>query len=182
MSEAITAFDAVAVVLILLSALMAFARGFMRELATLGAFIGAMAGAFVAQRYLGDPVAAFFGEGTPEWLPTLFVVVVVFIVVYAIIAWFGARLSRNIQGLDGIGMMDRVAGGIFGAARGAIAVVFFVLLLNVARDSEDIPDWIQDGGTYPTFRAISAYVQTNAPLIADDVKTAIPVEELTERE
>ena len=39
MTEALTPFDAIAIVLILISALMAVARGFMRELATLGAFI-----------------------------------------------------------------------------------------------------------------------------------------------
>ena len=48
MMEALTAFDAVAIVIVIVSTLMALARGFMRELATLGAFIAAIAAAFFA--------------------------------------------------------------------------------------------------------------------------------------
>ena len=46
MLENISAFDGIALSVILISALMAFARGFLRELATLGAFIGALAAAY----------------------------------------------------------------------------------------------------------------------------------------
>ena len=50
MTDALTAFDAVAISLIILSALMALARGFVRELATLGAFICALASAYYARK------------------------------------------------------------------------------------------------------------------------------------
>ena len=46
MLESITAFDAIAVAVIVISAIMAFARGFLREIATLGSFIAALAAAF----------------------------------------------------------------------------------------------------------------------------------------
>lgn len=177
MGEFLTAFDAIAITLILVSALMALARGFMRELATLGAFIAALAGAYYAHQFLRNRIAGFFGEGAPGWLPDLVVVVVVFLIIYCIVAWFGARLSRNIQGLDGIGILDRVAGVVFGAARGAIAVVFFVLLLGLALTPDDIPGWIKDARTYPVFQRAAAYVQVNAPRIADDVRETLPVAE-----
>ena len=45
MLESITAFDAIAVAVIVISAIMAFARGFLREIATLGSFIAALAAA-----------------------------------------------------------------------------------------------------------------------------------------
>jgi len=42
----LTLFDAAALAVVLISALMAVARGFMRELATLGAFVAAVAGTY----------------------------------------------------------------------------------------------------------------------------------------
>lgn len=176
MSQILTAFDAAAITIIIISALMALSRGFMRELATLGAFIGALAAAYYAHMFLRDRAAALMPANSPEWLPDLIVVGVVFVAVYAIVAWFGARLSRNIQGLDGIGMLDRIAGLVFGGARGAIAVVFFVLLLGLALDEDSVPGWIKDGRTYPAFQGAAAYVQLNAPRIAEDVRETIPLD------
>ena len=52
MMDALTAFDAIVIVLLIISTLMALARGFMRELATLGAFIAALAAAYYARLFL----------------------------------------------------------------------------------------------------------------------------------
>ena len=108
MMDAITAFDAIVVVLLILSTLMAFARGFMRELATLGAFIAALAAAYYANKYLHSAFARFLPQDTPAYLPSLILFLAFFLLVYVIVAWFGANLSRSIQGVEGIGMLDRV--------------------------------------------------------------------------
>lgn len=170
MTEALTAFDAVAITLIIISALMALARGFIRELATLGAFIAALAGAYYARAYFRDTVAGWLPEGGPDWLPDMMVVVGVFILIYALVAWWGQRLSKNIQGVEGIGAIDRIAGLVFGVARGAIAVVFFVYLLQLGADEEHIPEWISTARTYPYFAQAADYVNENAPRIAEDVR------------
>ena len=54
MLDFVTAFDAIAVAVIVISAIMAFARGFLREIATMGAFIGALTAAFYARKFLRD--------------------------------------------------------------------------------------------------------------------------------
>jgi membrane protein required for colicin V production len=125
MLETFTAFDGIALAVLLISAVMGFARGFLRELATLGAFIGALAAAFFARRYLRDDVASLLPEGTSPFAADLILIAVAFIIVYIAVAWFGQNLSRNIQGADGIGMFDRFAGVLFGFVRGGIALVFF---------------------------------------------------------
>ena len=128
MMDAITAFDAIVVVLLILSTLMAFARGFMRELATLGAFIAALAAAYFANKYLHAAFARFLPQDTPAYLPSLILFVAFFLLVYVIVAWFGANLSRSIQGVEGIGLLDRVTGAAFGFIRGAVILVFFVMV------------------------------------------------------
>ena len=58
MPESITAFDGIALAVVVISAIMGFARGFLRELATLGAFIGALAAAYYARAFFHDDLAA----------------------------------------------------------------------------------------------------------------------------
>lgn len=174
MTDALTAFDAVAISLIILSALMALARGFVRELATLGAFICALASAYYARGYLRDPVAGMLGDSVQDWVPDIIVMVSVFVLVYAVVAWLGQRLSRNIRGLDGVSLIDRIAGFAFGVARGGVAVVFFVYLIQLGVEDDRIPETIANARTYPFFASGAEYVSENAPRIAEDVSEALP--------
>ncbi|MCR9222777.1 MAG: CvpA family protein [Hyphomonas sp.] len=167
MMEALTAFDAVAIVIVIVSTLMALARGFMRELATLGAFIAAIAAAFFARRYFVDQLDGILPAGSPDWMPDAIIFVVVFLVVYVAVAWFGANLSKTIQGVDGIGLLDRVAGGLFGFARGGVVLVFFVYLLNLAMDRDQIPEFVTQARTYPIISAGADYLTDRAPELAE---------------
>ena len=169
MTEALTAFDAVAITLVIVSALMALARGFIRELATLGAFIAALAGAYYARIHLRGTVEGLLPEGSANWLADMIQVVGAFILIYSFVAWWGQRLSKNIQGVEGIGLIDRVAGLVFGLARGGVAVGFFVYLLQLGVEEDRIPEWISDARTYPYFSQAADYVDDHAPRIAEDV-------------
>lgn len=166
MMDAITAFDAIVVVLLILSTLMAFARGFMRELATLGAFIAALAAAYFANKYLHAAFTRFLPEDTAPWLPSLILFLAFFLLVYVIVAWFGANLSRSIQGVEGIGLLDRVTGAAFGFIRGAVILVFFVFLLRMALDQDRIPEWIRTAQSYPLLESGADYVAESAPELA----------------
>lgn len=176
MMEALTAFDAVAIVVVIVSTLMALARGFLRELATLGAFIAAIAGAFLANKYLAQPVKGFMPSALPEWTPTAFLFVATFLIIYVVVAWFGANLSRSIQGPDGISMIDRVAGGLFGFARGGIVLVFFVYLLNLAMDKDQVPEFISLARTYPIINAGAQYLTERAPELAERATPQQPLD------
>ena len=92
---------------------------------------------------------------------------VVFLIVYVAVAWFGANLSKTIQGVDGIGLLDRVAGGLFGFARGGVVLVFFVYLLNLAMDRDQIPEFVTQARTYPIVAAGANYLGDRAPELAE---------------
>ncbi|MEO0981670.1 MAG: CvpA family protein [Pseudomonadota bacterium] len=168
----LTAFDALAVTVIILSALMALARGFMRELATLGAFIAAIAAAYYARLLLRDPLAGLLGGDAPSWTTDAVLVLGAFGIVYIVVAWIGGRLSRNIQGLEGIGLVDRVAGLVFGVARGVVAMVFAVLLITQALSLEDLPSWIAESRLYPYFHDWADALRDAAPRIAEQSEEA----------
>ena len=177
MMEALTAFDAVAIVVVIVSTLMALARGFLRELATLGAFIAAIAGAFLANTYFAQPVKKVMPAALPDWTPTAFLFVATFLVIYVAVAWFGANLSRSIQGPDGISLIDRIAGGLFGFARGGIVLVFFVYLLNLAMDKDQIPEFVSLSRTYPIINAGADYLATRAPELVERAAPQQPLDE-----
>ncbi len=149
MLESISAFDGIVAAVIAVSAIMAFARGFLRELATLGAFIGALAAAYYARKFLSAPVAGLLPEGTHPLAPDIILVVTAFLIVYVIVAWFGQSLSKSIMTDGDIGMFDHIAGLFFGIFRGAVALAFFAVLLNVAVDHDRVPPFITESFSYP---------------------------------
>lgn len=176
MMEALTAFDAIAIVIVIVSTLMALARGFIRELATLGAFIAAMAAAYFANKFLNKPLSNIIPGGLPDWTPEAILLIGTFLVIYIVVAIFGAKLSKSIQGVDGIGLVDRLAGGIFGFARGGIVLVFFAYILNLAMDQDKIPEFISKARTYPIINSGAVYLKENAPALAERTKTQLPLD------
>lgn len=174
LSGPLTAFDAAALVIIIVSALMALARGFMRELATLGAFIAGIAAAYYARDFFHDRITAFLPASSPDWSGDLILVVTAFIIAYALVAWLGTRLSKNIHGLEGLGALDRVAGFVFGAARGGVAMVFFVLLLQMALPNDRIPSWIGEARFYPSLSAAADQLHATAPKFAENAVSTLP--------
>ncbi len=170
MMDALTAFDAIAIVLVILSILMGLARGFLRELATLGAFIAALAAAYYINLYLNTALATRLPDTFPDWSATVLLFVGTFLVIYVTVAWFGANLSKTIQGVDGVGLLDRLAGGVFGMARGGIVLIFFVYLLNLAMDRDQIPEFISQARTFPLIERGADYLGSQ---VGQTARTAI---------
>ena len=176
MMDALTIFDAIVIVLLIISTLMAVARGFMRELATLGAFIAALAAAYYARLFLRDSLSAIMPGDAPDWLPDLILFLGVFLLVYIAVAWFGANLSKSIQGAEGVSVFDRVAGAVFGFARGAVVLIFFVFLMRMALDHDRIPEWIREAQTYPLLENGAVYVERYAAEVGEQVQR-LPLDE-----
>ena len=176
MMDALTVFDAIVIVLLIISTLMALARGFMRELATLGAFIAALAAAYYARLFLRDSLSSLMPGDAPDWLPDLILFIGVFLLVYIAVAWFGANLSKSIQGAEGVSVFDRVAGAVFGFVRGAVVLIFFVFLMRMALDHDRIPEWIREAQTYPLLENGAVYVERYAPEVGEQVQR-LPLDE-----
>ena len=63
--------------------------------------------------------------------------------------------------------LDRVAGGLFGFARGGVVLIFFVYLLNLAMDRDQIPEFVTQARTYPLIAAGANYLGERAPELAE---------------
>ena len=126
-SPPMNGFDIAVLALIALSALFAFARGIIREVIALAAWI---VGLIAAIAYAGS-VAAMFG-----WLDIAPVAkqAIAFGLILLAVLIIGALVARSLAGLIraiGLGFMDRILGLIFGVARGIIVVVVFALIAGV---------------------------------------------------
>jgi membrane protein required for colicin V production len=101
--------------------------------------VGALAAACIAGRYGAHPVAAWLGEHSPLALDPLAAVVagalLSALAAGLAVALSGRFLARGLRAA-GLGLADRAAGAVLGAAEGALVVALLVLLAGalVGRD------------------------------------------------
>lgn len=138
--------DIAVVIVVLISGVLAFLRGFVREALGIAAWIGA---AFIAMQVqpmtmgiamdlIGMEVIAKYGS----W-------VVIFLIALIILSIVSGALSNMIKDTS-LNALDRSLGFVFGLARGAllISVVYF-LGAQLMNKNAPPPDWLAQAKTYP---------------------------------
>ena len=119
-----TLFDIIVLVIVGLSVVLSLIRGLVREVLALAAWVAA----FVVANLLAGEVAPWMPEAvpTPE-LRLLAGFIIVFIVVLLVMSALAMLASKLVKSA-GLGVEDRLLGGVFGLARGLLVVVILVLL------------------------------------------------------
>jgi membrane protein required for colicin V production len=151
----LTAFDVAAILVVGLSVLVAFLRGAIRELLTIGTWLGAGVVAFY-----GFPYARELARRTieTEWLADAAALCVVFVVPLIGFKVAAAVLTEHVPG-GSVETVDRMAGAVFGIARGALVVCVVYLGLTILIAPEDHPDWVKNALVLP-------YVKDGAALLS----------------
>jgi len=139
--------DLAVLAILLFSALLALLRGFVAEVLSVMAWIGALAVAFyqfpLLQPYVTqwtgvDGDLAAFGAGA--------ILFVVSVIVFSILARVVTAPLKTYT----LGAVDRSLGVLFGLARGALLVSFAYLLVQwVLPNADDRPAWITEARTRP---------------------------------
>ena len=152
-------FDIVVLAVILVSALIAFLRGFIREVLTIFGVMGGLAAAYVAGPLLVPQMENWLGvkEGAePEKLLGLLpydllakilsygAVFLVVVIVLSIVSHLLAETARRI----GLGPVDRTLGVIFGIARGIILIAGIYLPFHVFMSEEEKEKQFEGSKTY----------------------------------
>lgn len=150
----LTALDIIVILLIGAGLVLGFLRGFVFEMLTLIAWIGAI----MALSWFHEPVTAALVEpiGT-----TAGASVAAFVLVFGIVFLFGKLLSRRIGQRvrkSVVGPVDRLLGGGFGALKGLIIATLLYLAANFVYDmingrAAERPDWMRDARTYPLLQS-----------------------------
>ena len=154
-----TVFDIAFLLIVLVSALVGYARGAIKELVTLFAFLlAALAAVFSL------PVAGklFRGFVHPAWAGNATAVLVVFVLVYVLLRVVGGLLTRHVHS-SALGGVDRAGGAVFGVGRALVLVGAFFLVFNAVTPAELSPKWISSGFTWPVARASGHALTVFAP-------------------
>ena len=150
-------FDWFLVAVVLYSTVVAFVRGFFREVFSL---VGLVAGILLASwnyAILGDRLARWIPWATAQIVAFLLIAILVMV----LCGLAGKMLSTTAKSI-GLGFFDRVLGGIFGLARGCLlgvailmAAAAFLPHEKFIRDSQ-LSDYFLEGA-----HAVSFVVPTN---------------------
>ncbi len=170
----ITWFDLVALAIVAFSGIMAFARGLIRELFSIVAFIGAaLAAVYLAER--GRPFVEQFTdiEGS---LATVAAGLAIFLIVFFGIMMITAVVAKTAHQSTEIGSFDRAAGLAFGVLRGVVVVALFVLLMRQTTDSPIVspqaamPAAIANARTFPIYEGVAVAIENALPNIRSGIR------------
>ncbi|CAG4917575.1 unnamed protein product [Acidocella sp. C78] len=132
--------DGVAIAVILLSGVLALARGFVREVLGIGAWIGAGAAAFLLYPDIEPQITGIVGNPKLVLPVSVGVVFIVVLIVLSILsAWLGSLVRDS--ALSGI---DRTLGLAFGLARGGVIVCLAYIGMSIFLQPPEWPAAIRD--------------------------------------
>ncbi len=155
----LTALDLAVAAVVGLSTLVALARGAVREIASLLAWIGAFAAAWFAFEPTRPIVKEALGN---DFVTDLATVVLVFVVPLVALKLLGAMLAKAASG-SGLGLADRLLGTAFGLARGVFLVAVAYLLGSMLVPPERHPDWVTRARLLPQVKSAAAALRTVLP-------------------
>ena len=135
--------------ILVISGLLAFARGFLREVLSVGAWVGAAAATIYGFPLVKPFVRTYIAD---ELLANIVTGVAIFIVSLGVLATLSHLLSRNVRN-SALGALDRSLGLLFGLVRGAVVICAAWLLFAVFVPAEDMPEWITEARSLPLVQA-----------------------------
>jgi membrane protein required for colicin V production len=152
-----TGFDLAVLAVLVLSTLLAFVRGVVRELLAIAAWI---VGFVAAIRYSGPVGELFAGlQLTPvaRHVLAFALILVVVLLAGALVAW----TLRSIVHAAGLGFVDRALGGLFGIARGVLLILIFALVAGLTAMPRQ--DWWQNATVGPPLVALALALRPYLP-------------------
>ena len=145
----------------LISALIAFLRGFVKEVLTIFGLVGASAAAYFCgpllessfQEWLiGDnkeeEAKSLWGIIPMDLLGTALAYGAVFIVVFIVLTILSFYIAKIVDHV-GLNAIDRSLGVVFGILRGVILIMLLYLPFSLLMEEEEYPEWIKESKTIP---------------------------------
>ncbi len=152
--------DLIVAAIVLLSGILAFMHGLLREILGIGVWIGAGAATITfysiarepAGRYIPSPLIADVAAGA-----------LLFVGTFLILAIVSRAISRAFESADGLGAINRSLGLMFGLGRGALIVVVAYLALAWTIPERDHPEWVTKAKTTPLIKEASIMLEQALP-------------------
>ena len=140
----LTAFDVGVGILVLISALLATARGLTREVLSLATWAGSAGIAVWMWQYHPEIARGYVKE---ELVADVATIVVSFILALIVLHLLTMRIADFVVDSK-IGPLDRTLGFVFGALRGVVIAVV-VVVFGIWLFGNSLPSWAQDSKSLP---------------------------------
>lgn len=159
MDAGLAGFDLFALLVLLVSGVLALMRGFVREALTIAAFVAAALGALWSR-----PVFAGLLEGIvgSPLIANLIALGGVFLLIYLAVSFITSSLKTSSRQGEDVNVIDRSLGFVFGLVRGLVLVGLFVLVFRNTLPGAQ-PEWLQGARIYPMANATANLLQRLAP-------------------
>ncbi len=151
--------DIITLVVLLLSGILATMRGFVREVLSIGAWVGAA----VVAIYGYHPLRPHVDQLTDiALLGDIITAAGLFLVSLVAFSVLSAQISKGVKE-SSVGSLDRALGFLFGLARGAFLVCLIYLGASLVFEEKDMPDIARSAKSYPYVKMASEKLLSLAP-------------------
>lgn len=151
--------DLVVIGVVLLSALLAFARGFVREVLSIGGWVGAAVGTLflfpVARPYMRHYIS-------PMMLADIVTGVGIFITLLIILTAISHQVAKGVRG-SALNAIDRSLGFLFGIVRGLVIVSLAYLAVQWIWPPGNEPSWLAGSKTLPVVARSADFLRNLVP-------------------
>jgi membrane protein required for colicin V production len=165
--------DLAVIGIVALSAIFAFARGFVREALSIVAWVGAAAITLYGFNWVYGQIEPRIHDRLLSQVAAGFGLFVISLILLTILTGLVLRTVRA----SGLSPIDRTLGFIFGLARGAFLVCLAYLLLVVSVQPGDWPGWIREAKSEPYLHEGADVLRSFLPESLK-IKSATAAEEL----
>jgi membrane protein required for colicin V production len=156
--------DIAVIVVLLVSALLAYARGFVHEVLAVGGWVGAIFATIYGYPYVKPYARSLIPV---ELIADLAAGVAIFVVTLILLSFVTHGASKMVKA-SALNFLDRSLGFLFGLARGAVIVCVAYLGLAWLMPPGEQPAWIRSAHSMPLIRQGAAVLQS---LIPEDATT-----------
>lgn len=163
--------DGLILATLFLSALIAFFRGFVREVLTLFGLVGALAAAYFGAPLLqpiahdligGNPDESLFGIIPMSVVADVAAFGFVFLAVLILLTLTAHAISHGLHAV-GLGSVDRTLGVLFGLLRGVVLVLLFYMPFYFTAASTEKEKWFEASATLPLVDMLAEIVEPYLP-------------------
>jgi membrane protein required for colicin V production len=139
-------FDIVILLVVAVSAILAFARGFVREFLSMAAMFIAILAVLWGSPMLRPPMREMIETG---WVADATTVGLIFVLVYVAVRVATGRIHEWIHDSEPLGILDRTAGLLFGVARGFVLMAVAALVVTSVAPPSMLPKSLREAKFYP---------------------------------
>ena len=166
----INIFDSIILGILFLSAIIAFFRGFLREVFSLGAWVGAAAATLYLfphaeefmKHHIKDPKVA---AGAAS--------LCLYTISFIVISMFFSLIIRYVKTGSEVGLLDNFLGLIFGGLRGIFVVSLGYLMMSAFVPKDSPPSWLKTSITKPYLKQSSDILVGIAPNYLNEIEGVI---------